>query len=162
MPLLRLTQHADTPPDWFRVEASLEDNGRRLETATSRFQFALSAQDREDLRWYFEDYGENPFDPAPAIAARIETRIAEIGDLLFRAVFESSETARRLWARLSVDLDATRIEVVTEIREATAIPWELLADPLTHTPLALEAAAFVVVLDADGTLLAQIQTIVGG
>ena len=99
--LLRLTQHADTPPDWFRVEASLEDNGRRLETTTSRFQFALSAQDREDLRWYFEDYGENPFDPAPAIAARIEARIAEIGDLLFRAVFESSETARRLWARLS-------------------------------------------------------------
>ena len=140
--LLRLTQHADTPPDWFRVEASLEDNGQR-QTVTSRFQFTLSAQDREDLRWYLEDYGEYPFDPAPAIAARIEARIAEIGDLLFRGVFESSETARRLWARLSDRLDATRVEIVTEIREATAMPWELLRDPLTAEPLALAAQAFV-------------------
>src|SRR5262249_51896378 len=37
----------------------------------------------------------------------------------------------------------TRIEIVTGVQEATAIPWELIRDPLTDTPLLLEAASFV-------------------
>lgn len=69
--------------------------------------------------------------------------MAEIGEQLFRAVFDSGPGAQRLWARLQPDLDTTRVEVVTEIREATAVPWELLRDPAGDDWLALAAQAFV-------------------
>ncbi len=35
------------------------------------------------------------------------------------------------------------MEIVTDVAQATAIPWELLRDPKTHTPLALRSPAFV-------------------
>jgi tetratricopeptide (TPR) repeat protein len=142
MPTLRLTQ-SSVSPDRFRVEAALEGDETPRQVATSEFDFRLSDQDREDLRWYLEDYLQHAADPAPRIAARIERRIAEIGDALFKAAFESSKTAERLWARLQPGLNGTRIEIVAGVREATAIPWELLRDPLTETPLALEASSFV-------------------
>ncbi len=139
MPTLRLAQFAESQPDHYRVQVTL-DNGA---PARSTFSFALSPQDREDFRWYLEDYLEYPLDPAPKIAARIETRMSEVGQQLFRNVFESSETARRMWARIEDQLDDTRVEVITGIREATTIPWELLRDPLTDQALALRAASFV-------------------
>ena len=48
-----------------------------------------------------------------------------------------------MWDRAEPGLADTRIEVVTDVAGATAIPWELLRDPLTDTPLALRAGAFV-------------------
>lgn len=139
---LRITQYAEAEGR-YRVELVLEGGASRQPPATARFEFKLTDQDREDLRWYMEDYAQYPLDPAPTIAARIEQRMVEIGVALFRNVFESSETARRLWARMQDRLNDTRIEIITEIREATAIPWELLRDPLTGEPLALAAQAFV-------------------
>jgi hypothetical protein len=139
---LRITQVAEAEGK-YRVELALEGGGVPSQLATARFDFKLADQDREDLRWYLEDYLQNPSDPAPKIAVRVEQRMVEIGTTLFRDVFESSETARRLWARMQDRLNDARIEVITEIREATAIPWELLRDPLTGEPLALSAQAFV-------------------
>ncbi|MEW6366102.1 MAG: CHAT domain-containing protein [Acidobacteriota bacterium] len=139
---LRITQTAEGN-DQYRVETALDENGRRSGLATSRFLFAFTDQDREGIRWYLEDYLEYPLDPAPKIATRIERRIADIGTELFSAVFDSSPTAQRLWARLQPSLNDTRLEIITGIREATSIPWELLRDPLTGTPLALDARAFV-------------------
>lgn len=139
---LRITQVAEAEGR-YRVELALEGDTSHQPPATAHFEFKLTDQDREDLRWYMEDYAEYPLDPAPTIAARIEQRIVEIGLELFNKVFESSKTAERLWARMQDRLNDTRIEVITDIREATAIPWELLRDPLTREPLALSAQAFV-------------------
>ncbi len=136
---LRLSQFADAQADTFRVELSL-DGGTPTRT---RFPFKLSAQDQEDLRWYLEDYWQNPHDPAPKIAARIEQRIADVGAELFRKVFESGETARRMWARLQPTLNNTRVEIIAEVAQATTIPWELMRDPVTDEPLALRARVFV-------------------
>ena len=136
--VLRLSQFAETD-DTFRVELSL-DGGAPVRT---RFTFALSPQDQEDLRWYLEDFPENPFETELNIAARIEARMRDIGIELFRKVFESGETARRMWARLQPALNDTRVEIVTEVVHATAIPWELLRDPLTDEALALRAREFV-------------------
>jgi len=138
MSTLHLSQFAEKD-DTFRVELSL-DGGSPVRT---RFTFALSPQDQEDLRWYLEDYLQYPLDPAPKIAARVEERMRSIGTQLFKNVFESGEPARRLWARLQPTLSETRIQISTEIQQATAIPWELLRDPLTDEPLALCARAFV-------------------
>jgi tetratricopeptide (TPR) repeat protein len=142
VPKLRLTQ-STVSQDRYRVESSLVGDGLSPQTATSEFDFLVTPQDREDLRWYLEDYLQNIADPAPKIAARIEGRIAEMGASLFNALFQASDDARHLWATLSDRLNDTRVEIITGVQEGTALPWELLRDPKTDTPLALRADAFV-------------------
>jgi hypothetical protein len=139
---LRLTQ-TTVEQAKYRVEIALEGDGLPRQAATAQFDFKLSAQDQEDLRWYLEDYLQYPLDPAPTIAARIEKRMAEIGTELFKAVFHANDDARDLWATLRAHLNETRVEVITGVQEATAIPWELIRDPKTDAPLALRAQAFV-------------------
>ncbi|MCI0478541.1 MAG: CHAT domain-containing protein, partial [Anaerolineales bacterium] len=136
--VLRLSQFAEAQ-DTFRVELSL-NGGAPVRT---RFTFALSPQDDEDLRWYLEDYLQYPLDPAPTIAARVEARMKDIGENLFHSVFESGEPARRMWARLQPELNNTRVEIITDVAQATAIPWELMRDPLMNEVLALRARQFV-------------------
>ena len=143
MLILRLTQHAATEPDLHHIEVRLEGDGLAPYAAQASFAFALTPQDQEDLRWYLEDYLQYPLEPAPAIAARVERRMAEIGKLLFQAVFQASDDARDLWATLRGRLDETRVEIVTSVGEATAIPWELIRDAKTDIPLALRARSFV-------------------
>ncbi len=137
MLLLRLTQFAESQPDHYRVEVALEGDGAR-QTATARFAFTFSDADRPDPRWYLEDYLQYP-----AIAARVEKRMSEVGVELFRAVFQASDDARDLWATLRDKLDETRVEVITDAKLAAAVPWELVRDPKTDVPLALRAQAFV-------------------
>ena len=138
---LRLTQET-IAENRYRARLRLEGDGPPQE-AVAEFAFELSAQDREDVRWYLEDYLQYPMDPAPAIAARIEARLAEIGAEQFRAVFQANDDARDLWATLRAHLNDTRIEIITGVAEATAIPWELLRDPKTGVHLALRAPVFV-------------------
>jgi len=138
---LRITQHA-LAEDRHRVEIALEGDGARR-TAESTFAFGLSPQDEEDLRWYLEDFLQYPQEPAPAIALRVEGRMAEVGNELFRAVFQANDDARDLWAELRKRLPQTRIEIVTGVAEAATIPWELLRDPKTGSHLALTAHSFV-------------------
>jgi tetratricopeptide (TPR) repeat protein len=142
MPLLRLTQFAEGN-DQHRVEIVFEAHGLPPWTAVSRFAFALSPQDQEDLRWYLEDYLQYPLDPAPKIAARIEARMDTLGENLFAKIFQSNDDARDIWAGVRPELSDTRVEIASGVREATTIPWELIRDPKTDTPLALRAQAFV-------------------
>jgi hypothetical protein len=52
-------------------------------TAESRFSFVVPDQQREDIRWYLEDFLQYPLDPAPKIAARIEKDMADLGRRLW-------------------------------------------------------------------------------
>jgi hypothetical protein len=139
---LRLTQFTEAE-NKYRVEVALEGDGLPRQTAASRFDFNLTSQDHEDLRWYLEDFLQYPLDPAPTIAARIEKRMAEIGAELFNVVFQSDNDARDLWATLRTQLANTRVEIISGVAEASTIPWELLRDPKTDAALALRAQAFV-------------------
>jgi tetratricopeptide (TPR) repeat protein len=143
MPLLRLTQHAESQPDAYLVEVALEGDGLARRTASVRFSFHLGPQDHEDLRWYLEDYLQHSADPAPSIAARVEQRMADIGDELFRAVFHADDDAREIWSAARDRLAETRVEIVGEVRQDGAIPWELIRDPRTGALLAIGASAFV-------------------
>jgi tetratricopeptide (TPR) repeat protein len=140
MPTLRLIQEAIDPSGTHRVTVELE-NGARW-SATAQVHLDLDRAELERLRWYLEDYLEYPIDPAPKIAEQVEQRLVDLGRQLFDQVFQDRE-ATRLWDRAEPGLAGTRVEVVTDIEGATAIPWELLRDPLTNTPLALRAGAFV-------------------
>ncbi len=139
---LRLTQTKEETGK-FRLETALEGEGIPRQTATARFNFELTAQDQESIRWYLEDYLQYPQEPAPTIAARVERRMAEIGADLFKALFHSSDDARDLWAALRNRLNDTRVEIITSVEEAASIPWELVRDPKTDVPLALRAQSFV-------------------
>jgi hypothetical protein len=132
---LRLTQHNDSQTGSYRVEVALKGDGPR-QTATVRFQFKLTQQEQENIRWYLEDYLQYLSDPAPQIAAKVEKRMAEIGVELFKAIFQANDDARDLWATLHQKLNQTRVEILTDIAQAMAIPWELLRDPKTDVCLA--------------------------
>ena len=139
---LRLTQFTEGP-DKYSVEVAFEGEGLTRQIATARFTFKITPQEQEQLRWYLEDFLQYPHAPAPKIAAGIETRMTEIGEELFKAVFHANDDARDLWAMFRPRLNETRIEIVTEVQEATSIPWELIRDPKTERPLALRARSFV-------------------
>ncbi len=141
MRLLRFTQDA-LDGDRYRVEVALEGDGTRR-VAKADFEFRLTGQDEADLRWYLEDYLQRPHEPAPVIAARIERRMEEVGTGLFQSIFEYGDAGRELWYAASEGLPATRVEVVTTVEGATAIPWELLREPGSEAPMALFAQSFV-------------------
>jgi tetratricopeptide (TPR) repeat protein len=112
-------------------------------TARARLSVMLEAQDREDLRWYLEDYLQYPVAPTLEVAARVESRLAELGAGLFRQVFEANRDTMRLWDAVAETLPDTRIEIDAGVEAGSAVPWELLRDPVTNGALALRAAAFV-------------------
>ncbi len=123
------------------VDLALEGAGARR-TARARVGFGLSDRDREDVRWYLEDYLQYPIDPAPQIARDVEMRLAALGEDLFRHVFESRD-ASRIWDVVVADLAGARVEVATGADAAAGIPWELLRDPATGGVISVRAGAFV-------------------
>lgn len=141
MPTLRLVQEATDRSGVHRVAVELHENGAHW-SATARVRLGLDQAELERLRWYLEDYLQYPIDPAPIIAAQVEQRLEDLGRELFDQIFQDRD-ATRLWDRVEPGLAGTRVEVVTDVEGATAIPWELLRDPRTNTPLALRAGGFV-------------------
>ncbi|MFV9629482.1 MAG: hypothetical protein ACNYWM_00140 [Methanosarcinales archaeon] len=155
---LRLTQFTEDK-DKYRIEIALEGGGLPRQTATSHYNFKLTDQDQEDIRWYLEDFLQYPHDPAPKIAARIEKRMAQIGTELFKALFQSSDDARDLCATLRTPLNDTRIEIITTVREATAIPWELIRDPKTDVPFRSVATHLIKGLSEDARAVFQLEVL---
>lgn len=142
MPLLRLTQKIEGE-DQYRIELSLDDDDGSRQITNVTFEYKFTPEDRADMRWYLEDYLQYPLDPAPEIAARVEKRMEVMGAELFNAIFEGNAKAIRFWAKVEDRLDDTRVEIVTDVFGAAALPWELLRDPQTDAPLALRAKDFV-------------------
>ena len=138
--LLRLKQHIEKE-DHYHIEIEFDDDGSR-QTAEAHFELKMTDADRGDIRWYLEDYLQYPLDPAPQIANRIEQRMKELGIELFNAIFKNMQ-ATRLWAKIEDKLDDTRVEIITDVTGAVALPWELLRDPQTDSTIALRANSFV-------------------
>src|SRR5271166_3561811 len=124
MATLRISQQPGSGPDRHHIAVNAEIPGFQPLSFSREIEFALSPQDGEKIRWYLEDYLQFAQDPAPQIAARVEKLITERGEALFRSIFEGRNDATRLWAFVEPYLSSTRIEIVTGIAEATAIPWE--------------------------------------
>ena len=142
MPTVRISQFARHDQGRFPIEIECELGGqrRRVRATTA---VTLSDSDRRDLHWYLEQYLEETYEPGPRRAAAIERRMAELGEQLFRDIFQANEDAFALWVKLRDGLADTRFEIAAEVADATAIPWELMRDPRLDRPLALSATAFV-------------------
>ncbi len=142
MPTLRLSQ-TSLSANRYRVELHVLRPGLPDRAGSSEFEFDLPPQDEEDLRWYLEDYLKYPIHPAPTIAERVERRMAELGEQLFKLIFLVDDDTRECWRDVRDHLNSTRIEIVTDVQGATAVPWELVRDPLSKKWLALSAESFV-------------------
>lgn len=142
MQMLHLSYSSKEPGN-HRVELALELKDKTHLTAVATFSFELTHRDKEDIRWYLEDYLEYHKDPDPNIARRIERRMEEIGTELFNGIFLANEVASKLWDNTRLKIDNTQIDIITDISGATEIPWELIRDPLTNKPFVIEAASFV-------------------
>jgi len=132
-----------------RVTTRLQVDRRPAE-AVSDFAFRLSAADREDVRWYLEDYLQYPQEAAPQVAARVERRLAELGAELFERVFGHDE-AKGIWRSVRSRLAQVRVEISSDVAGAAILPWELLRDPGTGLTTALQVESFVRVNDAPTT-----------
>lgn len=142
MTTLRLTQIV-TAPDTYRIEFALERKNDPRMTATAEFQYQVSAETQERIRWYLEEYPKALFKPDTELAKQVEKQIHTIGTVFFRTVFEANRDTQRLWDRIIDHVQDVRIEIETTVEAATALPWELLRDPTTDLPLALRAESFV-------------------
>jgi tetratricopeptide (TPR) repeat protein len=122
------------------VDVVLDEAGARR-AASAQVEWTLDAQDREEVRWYLEDYLQYPVDPAPQIARRVEGRLQTLGAELFTGVFEANRDMTRLWDTVAGALPDTRVEVAAGAD--VGVPWEWLRDPVTDGALAVRAGAFV-------------------
>src|SRR5258708_7049088 len=124
-----------------RVQVTWTDARAAPRVAVAEFGAAPDAGDGERIRWYLEDYAEFPEDPAPALAAAAEARLAQAGEELFRRVF-SSDDAAGIWERARDQLSEVRLEVDTDPGAGPGLAWELLRDPARDAALALGAGGF--------------------
>lgn len=141
-PRLTIRQHA--PVDGkFPIRLTLHRPGQPELEAEAAIEFALSPQEQEELRWYLEDYLEKA-DIVEAIQIeQIESLIRQRGIELYEKMLEGSRDVQRIFGRVLDELADLRVEIRSEIVEAASIPWELLREPQTDSPIALRVKSFV-------------------
>jgi hypothetical protein len=142
MRVLRLTHSFDA--EAHRVEITVEVPGVARRTAAARFSFVIPAEDQELVGWYFEAYRDGPADVVARLqAGQAEGLLGELGSGLFRAVFDATPETRQLWAAVQRHLAGFRVEIVTGVAGATALPWEAMTGPRAGQVLALDAGELV-------------------
>lgn len=107
------------------------------------FRYSISPSDRERLRWYWEEYLDNPTGANERSAREARQRLIGLGEELFEAAL-GGDRAQRLWTQIAASLEDIRIEIVSPpVDEQSPLPWELLRDPATGRWLATECRSFV-------------------
>ncbi|MCB1020752.1 MAG: AAA family ATPase, partial [Acidobacteria bacterium] len=107
------------------------------------FRYSISPGDREKLRWYWEEYLDNPTGASEQSAHQVRQRLISLGEELFEAAL-GGDRAQRLWTQIAASLEEIRIEIVSPpVDEQPPLPWELLRDPATGRWLATECRSFV-------------------
>src|SRR5438552_358428 len=89
----------------------------------------LTQPEREDLRWYLEEYWKWPFEGFAERGKQIEDLLPEVGKRLYKAVFGNVEANSILQAwRLQPGDVRRQISIRSDIPRALSLPWELLHD----------------------------------
>jgi len=93
----------------------------------------LSSEDRQELRWYLEEYLEFPYGAERDRARQVEQRMEIWGEALFCQVFEKVEAASDplgFYQEAGGDgLDNCEVCIRSDDPAFLDIPWELLRDP---------------------------------
>jgi CHAT domain len=123
------------------ITVTLERSGHTVAREAVPFLWQLSARDKDDIRWYLEEYLQWQAEPAPRIAARIERRAVRLGNELFEATFPTGGPMRRFWRHAKDHTASLRVQIAV-YGELATVPWELLREP-GCSPVALQVASFV-------------------
>lgn len=141
-----LTLHArvvETAPAHLDITLDLSQDGLPVHHAEVSFSMPTDEGLLEGLRWLMEDSLTDGTAARKVRADDIRRRLATEGARLFDAVFHADDIASALWAYVAGRLRDTRIEVAAELSTLSLLPWELMRDPETGSPLCLAARQFV-------------------
>jgi len=141
-PILTIRQKAPINGK-YPICLTLKRPGQPELEADAMVEFALTAQEQEDLRWYFEDYLGVADTVEEIVVGQVENFMKKCGVELYEKMLESSRDVRRLFNSVLAEFPDLRVEINTEIAEAASIPWELMRDPQSDSAIALRVKSFV-------------------
>ena len=97
------------------------------------FADPLSPEDREELRWYLEEYLDFPYGGERDRAQQVEKKMTEWGESLFKQIFiqDDSDSNPFMFYCEAVREGLERCELCISSEEPAflSIPWELIRDP---------------------------------
>jgi tetratricopeptide (TPR) repeat protein len=125
------------------VRLTLRRPGQPNLEGEATIAFSLSDQEQGDLRWYMEDYLQRADQVAAVAVEQVEALMRARGVELYERILEGSRDVRRIFDRVFDSLADLRVEITAGVAEAAAIPWELMREPASDSPIALRAKAFV-------------------
>src|SRR6266699_4723968 len=85
----------------------------------------LTQQERDDLRWYLEQYWKWPYEGFAQRARGVEALLPKLGKRLYESVFGSRQADRIVQKWLSTEGEH-QISGMSEIPQVLSLPWELL------------------------------------
>ncbi|HZU68781.1 MAG TPA: CHAT domain-containing protein [Ktedonobacteraceae bacterium] len=88
----------------------------------------LTRQERNDLRWYLEEYWLWPYEGFAQRGKEVEALLTDVGKRMYRIVFGSTQALSVLQACCSQPDQPLQISIVSDIPSALSLPWELLHD----------------------------------
>jgi tetratricopeptide (TPR) repeat protein len=91
----------------------------------------LTVKEREQIRWYLEEYVGWPYEQFLERGKKIEAMLPELGKRLYHKVFGSAGAVSVLqpWRLYPLQPGVQRqISIASEIPRALSLPWELLHD----------------------------------
>ena len=138
-----------------RVRVALRRAGQEFEEGAGEpvaFAPPLGEAEREDLRWYLEDYLQAPYAVYEQRGQAVQARLAEWGRALFAAVFGLGTPGQA--AYLKAREGRAELALISRSPSFLSLPWELLQDPQRPTPLALELGALDRTLQVAGAAVA--------
>ncbi|HYN22847.1 MAG TPA: CHAT domain-containing protein [Thermoanaerobaculia bacterium] len=136
MPTRLILQESDG-----NVQVLLDREGQILPEAAGpaiAFESPLSLEEREDLRWYLEDYLEAPYAVYQDRGTTIAGNIPVWGERLFSTVFGSGKP-RDAYVNARA-ADPCELWIASSSPAFLGLPWELLKDPERPNPLSLDLA----------------------
>jgi tetratricopeptide (TPR) repeat protein len=115
------------------------------------FTSPLSAQEREDLRWYLEDYLRIPVAVYGEHGEAIADSLSAWGIRLFNTLFGSGKPGRDAYtAAMAGEGPPPSLLLISNSPAFLGLPWELLRDPDHPEPLAFRLAGLDRGIDTAG------------
>ncbi len=85
----------------------------------------LTQQERNDLRWYLEEYWKWPYEGFAQHARGVEELLPKLGKRLYESVFGSRQ-ADRIVQKWLDNAGDHQISLISDLPHALSLPWELL------------------------------------
>jgi tetratricopeptide (TPR) repeat protein len=103
----------------------------------------LTATEREELRWYLEEYPEWPYEQFLERGKKIEASLSEIGKRLYSDICGSVGAIHVVQSWSLQPGGQRQISIISDLPKVLSLPWELLHDEQsflvlrTHNPVSL-------------------------